>query len=278
MTFRILFVIAVLFSAGCGRDYTYELQEENIIKLIDQRKYGEVVDILEPHAATKLNLVPYLAEAHLGLAHFEPINMAGPILSGQGVMNPALDKIFPRCFNVRLQKFDQISVPCMVKRLIQTLPSSQDPNFARARHLLRNYYPNPMYVEHKYNLLIGAVELGSAISRLGELAVYYKSLNADSLDKSQVKTLLVMAEETVNYAAQAMYRARYSGKSITQLLTGIKTVEFLYATGNDFQLDAGTGIPSLNILSDSKNKSLETDVLRVLVVQNIDRMIEKLGQ
>lgn len=278
MTSRILCTFIFLSALGCGRDYTSELQEENIVKLLDQRKYQEVVDILEPHAGTKLHLTPYLAEAHLGVAHFEPINIAGPILNNQGNMNPALDKLFPRCMNIRLHKFDQISVPCMVKRLIQALPPSQDPNFARARHLLRTQYPNPLYVENKYNLLLGAVELASAISRLGELAVYYKGLNATSIEKSHVKTLLSMAEETVNYAAQAMYRARYSGKSITQLLTGIKTVEFLYAVGTDYQIDAGTGIPSLNILSDSKNKSLETDVLKVLVIQNIDRMIEKLGE
>jgi hypothetical protein len=267
-----------LISSSCGRDYTTELQEDHIVKLIDQRKYQEVIELVEPHVDSKAHLSPYLAEAHLGLAHFEPIGLARPILAAQVSTNPTLDKVFPRCPNHPLQKFDQISVSCLVKRLIQSLPPSDDAHFARARQLLRTHYPNPVYVPQKYNLLIGAVELASAISRLGELTIYYKNLNVASLDKSQVKTIMSMSEESVNYSIQAVSRARFSGKSITQLLTGLKTVDFLYLVGGDFQFEAGTGMPVLTLLTDSKNKSLETDVLKVLVIQNLDRMIEKLGE
>jgi hypothetical protein len=262
---------------GCSSKNTSdEWQEDRIVKMIDERRYEEVVSLLEPELAEHPEWKAHLGEAHLGLADFEPLLFTSKILNSQGPGTPVVETLFPHCPSEGLNSFSKLSIRCALKRLIQNLPGPNTFHFARGRELLRQAFPEAAQAPKKYNLLLGTVELASAVSAMGELLKHYENLNIDKVSETEIQDLFNKVLEIATYSLLALERAQHSNASVTRFLTGIKEVEFINGLGYKAGFDPATGVPILIDIANPDNKDMDTDLMRSLVIQNLDRLVEKL--
>src|SRR6478735_3576101 len=85
------------------------LQRDRVIRMIDQRRYQDAIELLESPEAQNTPeaplLRPYLAHAYLGVAGLEPLDLAGRVMSAQKPRNETLGLLFRRCKSEAIRNF-----------------------------------------------------------------------------------------------------------------------------------------------------------------------------
>ena len=270
-----IILMLMVGSLSCTDENSDARQEERIIKWIDARRYLDVIRLLEPQVESRPRFKSLLAEAYLGDAKFEPFLLAARVMDRQAKGAASLEKLFPHCDTESRSNFDRVPVRCVLKRLIQQLPEAQNPSLVRGLILLKSAYPAPELAPIQYNILMGVVSLGCAVSRLGALLAYYDGLSPDQIGKPEIDHLFNEISKIAEDANQTLERAKYSNNQITSFITGLKSMDLLYHAGNQVQFDPATGLSALIALADPANKDLEANLLKVLIIQNLDRLVEE---
>jgi len=208
-----------------GRYQTGETKEE-ATALLNGRQYQKVIWLIENrHAADPEGEEAYLlAQAYLGKSGVEPLAFAADI-SRPEPDNEAARNLFPQCPKGELRSHRGVPMKCILKRVYLRAPKADDPDFARARYLLRRAYPVPANTPEWVNTLIGLVETLSVVSRAGDVYLFAKGQTpAQLMIGAQVRLpwLKNHGRRAREEARFAIDRARHAGPKISGLLSGSK--------------------------------------------------------
>ena len=229
-------------------------QEARLTRLIDDRRYPDVIRIVEGNAEAKASFSNLLAMAYLGNSGFEPLRFATQVVSAQELRSSEeqtqLERIFPGCDSRALQRFERPSVRCVLKRIWTYLPDANEPDFAQARALFRSNNEDIRATSQDLNTLIATVEAASALSRTRKIA-----LHPDG-NAVEIAAEAVLA---ANDAIQALERIRYSTRTVSKLLTGLDLMQLFESDASGrMNWVEGTGMPLLMRFS---GKSQDTSAL-----------------
>jgi hypothetical protein len=114
---------------------------------------------------------------------------------------------------------------CILKRVYLRAPKADDPDFARARFLLRRAYPDPAQTPEWVNTLIGLVETISVVSRAGDVYTFAKGQAPAALilgSQAKLPWLKRQGRLAREEARFAIARAKYGGPKIAGLISGSK--------------------------------------------------------
>jgi hypothetical protein len=232
---RNLLRAAILFLAAAGlpacapdsvgRYQTGETTQE-ATALLNGRQYQKVIWLIENrHAGDPGGEDAYLlAQAYLGKAGVEPLAFAAAI-SAPEPDTEAARALFPQCPKGELRSHRGVPMKCILKRVYLRAPKADDPDFARARYLLRRAYPDPSAAPEWVNTLIGLVETISVVSRAGDVYLFGKGQSPAALmigAQVRLPWLKNHGRRAREEARYAIARARHSGPKIAGLLSGSK--------------------------------------------------------
>jgi hypothetical protein len=231
---KFLFAAILLWAAGAltacapdsvGRYQTGETKQE-ATALLNGRQYDKVIWLIENrHDAEPEGEEAYLlAQAYLGKAGVEPLAFAADI-SRPEPDTEAARNLFPQCPKGELKSHRGVPMKCILKRVYLRAPKADDPDFARARMLLRRAYPNPAAAPEWVNTLIGLVETISVVSRVGDVYSFAKGQSPGALligGQMRLPWLKTHGRRAREEARYAVERARHSGPKIAGLLSGSK--------------------------------------------------------
>lgn len=276
--------LLALSLAGCmGQDNApsdEDLQEERVVRLIDERRYGDAIRLLEPamqDPGKKDRFGLELVEAHLGAAGFEPLRFATRILGAQPGLDDTsasrLDAIIPSCPGDAIRNGTTLPSRCWMKRLFTHLPEADDPHLSRARDLLRDLAADPEKAAPRANLFAAVVETASAISRTGTLLRQYQALDPDTVTDEQLQDFFRQTGRIAAEARRGLQCARHSDYRVVRILTGIEDAPVFRKTGVSLELIENTGIPLLIRVTDAAAKdSMEGTVTRIILLQAIEEL------
>lgn len=277
-----LFGMMALGGAACGSPSSHSAadssapvdaqelanQHARFTKMIDQRRYEDVIRILErpsdPEAPGRLRFRGLLAMAHLGQSGFEPLRFAGRVLAPQSTADPALDQLVPGCNAKALSRLDSVSLPCLLKRVWSQLPDANDPDFARARSILREEYADLKKASMAQNTLAAIVESASALSRVSRILLRHQLRPTPTEEDLvfYVTEALAAADE----ARRVLERVPYASPKLSELLMGVEN-QFLFArVGLNPVWVRETGVPLLLELVGKTPADL-TQVIPELLIQ-----------
>lgn len=283
MRFNLLILLAIL--CACSSKPTPQIEREQqrdrILKLLDDRRYTDVVQLieLEVPAHRRHFYQIYLAQAYLGLADFVPTEFANKVLESQnGAIEPS-DKLIPRCPRGALRAEDQPPPRCVIWRLFRQLPSPADLHFKKAREILQEAFPVPDQTSDGYNVLIGAVELATAIGDLQTLLTHYLELDPLEASDQEIDELFDQAAHTAETTLAALTRATaIESRLISEFLSGLKSDSFFVGQGASLNYLEATGLPMIIEILKRRGESLEVIALRVLLVRQLDQTLEELNR
>lgn len=167
----------------------YALNDMELIKLIDQRKYQAVINHFpaQPNG-TEANLV-FKAHAQLGLAGFEPLALINRIRVEQTVTDKLLQRYFERCENVVLGKKLQGPVKCVVLRLFNQIPHHALPMLLAARNTFGLIHSKGL-LGRQDRFLYSIVELSAVLSKLREVLFMYDALNENKVSYNEAREII----------------------------------------------------------------------------------------
>ena len=291
---NLLSMRAVLFSAcigmlalvsACSRsqnedeDLENGKQESRIIKMIDERRYDEVIRLLQSRQDNEKyrKLIPYLAMAHLGAAHFEPLQIAANVLAAQGSGPTDWDTLIPGCDNAAKSQYSNLEVKCLLKRLWRNLPDANDPHFAEARRILETLFPDAASTPKKYCLLTGLVEASSVISRVGRILLRYAALDAQAASAdSEIKWIFEEISKSAGEANSSLRYAQYTARRTNELLTGLERSPLFVQNHITIAWTEETGLPLVQQIAHEGAVEPNDSIMKATLLQRLDQLIAKL--
>jgi hypothetical protein len=279
-------------SCASDSDRETELQEERIVKLLDEKRYQDVVYLLEKEATLeerkKYDL--YLGQAYLGLANFEPMALSVNVLGDQGASHPHVDALIPGCSKAAQARASTVSTRCILWRLFRQLPSHDEPNFVKGQQILREKFKNPSKTRPGYNLLVTLVDASSTFSRLKRTLKVYEDLDPTDSTDAAIQGLFGEISGTVIDADLLLRRAQHiPDLRVYEHLTGLETDTIFnsqalgLSQGKNFgpshSLDflEKTGIPLVKqIADDSIADTIQTLAAKILIIQELDEFTQSL--
>jgi hypothetical protein len=279
LSFKRIIPFLVLAAILCGcEDSSKNNQDEQqvrLTKMLDERRYDDVIHLIESDPSASAAFPDLLAMGYLGKSGFEPLAFAENILAAQ-TADPALDHLIAGCDLSALDGASvQPQVRCVLRRLWAHLPDPDDVNFAKARDLFRAAYPTAASTPVQYNVLIGVVESVSVLSRLGRIALQYDAINVSQTlpSQSDVDRIFSQLKLAADEALRVLTRASYGGSKISGLLTGLKKVPLIQNTGITVEWLQATEIPLVIQFINDPNNGVESDVVKAALLQFLDQVI-----
>ncbi len=220
-----LTLFAVLSS--CAPDsvsrYSTAERSEEVVGLLNKREYQKAIWLLENRVGREPEGEDayLLAQAYLGQAGFEPLAFAASLTEPEPDTEAAR-ALFPQCPKGRLESHTGVPMKCILKRVYLRAPRPDQPDFARARHLLRRAYPDAASAPDWVNTLIGVVETMSLVGRVGDVYVFAKGQNPTAIliqGQARLPWLKSQGKAAREEGRQAIARARHSGSKISGLLS-----------------------------------------------------------
>jgi hypothetical protein len=272
-----VFMIFIFWLPGCGTssDQDHVNQDARLTKMLDEQRYEDVIHLIESDSNGTSDFPQLLAMAYLGKSGFVPLELASQVMAAQTESIPGLDDMVPSCDSGEIQRFQQIPIPCMLKRIWAHIPDADNPDFSKARSLFRSTYPDPASTPAKYNTLIGAVEAASALSRLGAVALKYYKIDPSNITAGDIGYLVIETSECADEALRTLQRAQHSIEPVSQLLTGLNQEPLLVNFGAGIEWGEATGLPSLIQFSSGFNGA-DQDAVKSALVQLLGQVVATL--
>lgn len=223
----LLALLTLTLLAACAPksidDYHTAENEEEIMRLLNNREYAKAVWLLESKHGKNpkdKNVSFLLGQAYLGKAGFEPLSIAAKVSDTQTISTAESRELFPQCPDDPLG--DKPKVGCVLKRVYLHTPDADLHDLTRARELFRFAYPSASESPDWINVQIGVIEAASCIKRAGNIFLFAKHITdrkADPTD-AELRWLIQQTRRAIRETGEALKRAEHSGKKITQFLTG----------------------------------------------------------
>lgn len=167
-------LFALVALASCTLNQSQRSQTDRAMRALNQNDYEEADAILaQEHSRypDDRHIALLLAQAKLGLAHFQMLEFVDEIAEAQDPSaNIELD-VTPRCDNGAVPKIQGYDVRCLLYRVLQHLPDVDDPNFIEAHHLLDQTYPDPATTPQEANFLTAVLDASTALYRFRTLTL-----------------------------------------------------------------------------------------------------------
>jgi hypothetical protein len=258
-------------ACGCqsSADRDQADQELRLTKLIDQRRYSEVIRLIEGDTAGSAAFQALLGMAYLGRAGFEPVRFGAQVLSAQAGTDAKLDRLIDSCDSGAIQTPGQLGFRCVLKRIWAHLPDPDGADFAKSRMVFLAAYPQPESTAPAYNTLIGTVEAVAALSRLEKLIVHYQGLDPSKISDDDINFLFKQVQLTSVDALQTLQRARHSVRKISEMITGMDQQPLFSGLDINVQWLESTGLPEVitfttGISDESRAVEFKDELLQVL--------------
>jgi hypothetical protein len=222
-------LVLVLGFVGCAPksvdDYHTGENEEEIVRLLNQREYGKVIWLVESRDGkepSNKQTAFLLGQAYLGKAGLEPLELAARVGDAQDFSGADAKDIFPSCASGPLSSMKDTDAACLVKRVYFHVPDPDVYEMARARALFRYAYPDAAAAPEWANVLIGALETACVVKRIGGIYLLAKHVVKDGQNPTddQLRWFARQLRAVLDETDQALTRADHTGNKITQLLTG----------------------------------------------------------
>jgi hypothetical protein len=274
----VVLACAILLGA-CGCQTSAEREHANqqlrFTKLIDERRYGEVIQLIESDSGSSADasLQGLLGMAYLGRGGFEPVRFGSQVLAAQSETDANLERLIPDCDSGALKSPGQLAIRCVLKRIWTFLPDPDGSDFAKAKRVLEAAYPQPENATAELNTLIGTVEAASALARMERLIVRYESMDPSKAADEDVVVLFKQIQLTAADALKTVQRAHYSVRKISQLLTGLEQEPLFSGEDVNVQWIESTGLPlAIQFATDVSDHAQALEVKAVLL-QILDQIL-----
>lgn len=286
-----LALAATAILSACAPDSvsSYQTGEttQEATALLNGRQYQKVIWLIEnrhPGEDPEGNDAYLLAQAYLGKSGVEPLAFAADVSRAEPDTEAAR-KLFPMCPKGELKTHRGVPMKCLLKRVYLRAPRADDPDFARARFLLRRAYPDPARTPEWVNTLIGLVETISLVSRAGDVYLLGKGQSPTGLlmtAQARLPWLKNHGRRAREEARFAIERARHSGPKISGLLTGSKADVWFEQIDGTVVYAETVGLPKfLDFVRDNVLKANDEikygemlDRLRDLVAQEENSLLQ----
>jgi hypothetical protein len=244
-------LILALALTACAPENAYRYHtaenEEEVISLLNQREFAKAIWLIENREgrSPKGTMGYLLAQAYLGKAEFEPLAFAARVSEPEPSV-PEAEAIFPRCPKERISSARQVEMRCLLKRVYLHAPPVDNPDFNRARQLLRSAYPDPASSPEWVNTLIGMVETVSLVRRAGDLFVYSRKAGLSDgrirFNPTDVRWLQAQGRESMNEAREALARANHAGEKVSRFLSTSKANEWFERVEGTMEFAKAVGL------------------------------------
>jgi hypothetical protein len=224
----LLFLLACL-APGCAPksvdDYHTAENEEQIVRLLNEREYGKVIWLIESREGKKpaqRQKAFLLGQAYLGQAGIEPLALAARVGGAQDASSPEAQALLPSCPSAPLSSLREADPLCLLKRVYFQVPDPDVYEMSRARELFRFAYPDASASPAWVNILVGALETASLIRRTGSVFLFTQEVIRKGSHPSddQLRWLARQLKLILDDAVHALERADHTGNKISQILTG----------------------------------------------------------
>jgi len=267
-SFRILFFVTTLLPLSL-----HAISEMEIIKLIDQKKYSNVLDHFPAKPSGAEAHLVLKAHAQLGLAGFEPLELIQKVRAQQGFSHPLIGEYFEKCPNVQLAKKLTGAVKCIVLRLFNQMPRHDNEMLLAARETFA-LISEKGALGRQDRFLYALVELSIVLSKLREVLFMYDKLDANNVSYAEASAIFLMirsagedfesfVKQYKNKDLEIIFNHQFFGSKEGALFkkTAEGKVEFLEESG----------LPMFFRVTDMDKESTTELAGRNIIIQIIDR-------
>ncbi len=286
MSFRVNFKLILGMACGVAtfsachppdQKLNRQQREERIVKFLDDRRFDDAIA-----SATEPEFAHYRAQAHLGKSGFIPLEFAARVMGAQSAADASardaqLGEIISGCDPKAVPEMRGVSYRCVLWRIFRQLPEAEQPDFARAREILRETFSDPRQSPAGYNALCGIVEMASLLASFRSILLNYHALDTESSSDGEIAELFAEIARFADYALETLRRARVLPYgNISRHLAGVENDAFL--SGNRLNLDyvENSGIPLVIRIAQSTSDGLDVIGGKIMMIQQLDRVIQLL--
>jgi len=249
-------------------------QELRLTKMIDERRYSDVIYLIESDPTANSAFQGLLGMAYLGRAGFEPVRFGSQVLASQPAADPKLERLITGCDAGPITSPSQVNLKCVLKRIWSFLPDPDGADFAKSRGIFLAAYPNAKTTSPEYNTLIGTVEAASALARVEKLLLQYDGIDPAKVSDAQVLQLLAELQQTASEALETLKRARYSVRKVSELLTGMDKQPLFSGEDINIQWLESTGLPLLIQFASVVADGAQPDDVREPLIQILNQLAQ----
>lgn len=165
--------------------------EMELIKLIDQKKYAEVLRYFPENPVGSEPLLILKAHAQLGMAGYEPLELMQKVRAVQKSSNEVIADYLKNCPMVVLGKKLDGDVRCLVVRLFNQIPHHSNPMLVASRDTFRLIL-NKGAMGRQDRLLYAIVELSVVLSKFREVLFMYNKIDPNKVSYEEAKAIFLM--------------------------------------------------------------------------------------
>jgi hypothetical protein len=244
---RLAFPLSLFLAiaCGCGLNSSSRSQLDRAMALMNQARYADASATLESlHSKnpsdSRVSIL--LAQANLGQANLEMLDLANQVMSSQPP-SPVIELSSPPdCPTGAIHDIQGADARCLVYRVIQLLPRPDEPHVIRARDVLRAAFPDPKTTDGEINFLAAYVELASALARVKAFLVP----NAFGGSQDAKFTYFVHhAKAFLDELQQGLLRARYSYRKVSKFVANLDGKPLIKVGDQELVFSEDIGIPTL---------------------------------
>ena len=265
--FSASFIFILLLSSCSPSSRDGLSREDQIVHLLDEKKYSEVIEGLEiePDPA----LARYLAQAYLGRAGFEPIDFPKQVMAEQVFGMDPIDALIPGCETKPVDAFFEIEVRCALWRILKHLPKDQAD--VRTASRILSEIPQPTDGDRLLQTLTHSI---LALSSMQSILLNYEAIDPDAAKDEEIQALFDEIGESAIEAQKALVLAKQIPQfNISELLTGLEKNVLHSGSSRNLQYQEQTGLPLIVKIAQSRKKDIETTARKILILRQLDDFI-----
>jgi hypothetical protein len=237
--------------AACSAIQSARSRTDRAVALMNREDYADALALLEPeHAAhpSDNHVTVLLAQAHLGAARLEMLELADHVMSGRFTGGEVELSMHADCPTGPIRSVRESDARCIFFRILRELPPADDPHVLRARDLLRAAYPDAPHTPTDINFLAAFVELSSALSRV---KAFLLQGAFDQPTEAKFTFVIHNAKILLDELQQGLKRARYSYGKVSRFVATLGHQKLVFSED--------IGVPALlrfgaDVLRESKEE------------------------
>ena len=240
-----LLISVALLTNGCSLFQSARSRTDRAVSLMNHGNYSAAVSLLEQEHGNHPDdhhVTVLLAQAHLGSAKLEMLELADHVMSGQARSGAIELKARPDCPAGPIKDVHDSDAGCILLRILTELPAADDPHVLRARDLLRAAYPDPVHTSTDINFLAAFVEFSSALARTRAFIIKGQIQGPQDI---QISAFIHQSKGLLDELQQGLKRARYSYGKVSRFVANLDGKPLIEIGGQKLVFNEDIGVPAL---------------------------------
>lgn len=170
-----------------------------------------------------------LAQAHLGMAHFELFSFVDAVMRTQSPSDQIDLAVTPQCDSSAMSKLEGYDLRCLMYRIMAHLPEAGNADFVQAEQILQQAFPVAKSTPMEVNFLIACVELGTALIDARTILDRQTIANLKYLrldqpygqSEAEFKPIVHNIKGFLRGMSEGFTRARYSYQKVNRIVVSV---------------------------------------------------------